>query len=171
MARPMTVWKSVLFAVDVVNIACGYLSFLLLGWQTLKLTREVGFWRIVLFTPVYWMMMSVAAWRAVWQLWRNPHHWEKTPHRPMRRAAGRLVLQPHQCSPIISGSGGNWLSEVKVHAGSDDILVRTGAQACATARSRFHHRALPESGRTGEQHYREPITRVLVSALHSQSRP
>ena len=36
LARPMGVWKSVLFAVDVVNIACGYLSFLLLGWQTLK---------------------------------------------------------------------------------------------------------------------------------------
>ena len=37
----------------------------------------------MLFTPVYWMMMSIAAWRAVWQLWRKPHLWEKTPHRPI----------------------------------------------------------------------------------------
>lgn len=87
LARPTGNWKSVLLTIDIVNIACGYLSFLLLGWQTLKLRERLGFWMIVLFTPVYWMLMSVAAWRAVWQLWRRPHHWEKTPHRPLRRQA------------------------------------------------------------------------------------
>ena len=87
LARPTGNWKSVLLTVDIVNVACGYLSFLLLGWQTLKLREKLGFWKIVLFTPVYWMMMSVAAWRAVWQLWRKPHLWEKTPHRPMRSKA------------------------------------------------------------------------------------
>ena len=86
LVRPTGNWKSMLLAIDIVNIACGYLSFLLLGWQTLKLRERFGFWMIVLFTPVYWMLMSVAAWRAVWQLWRRPHHWEKTPHRPLRRA-------------------------------------------------------------------------------------
>jgi cellulose synthase/poly-beta-1,6-N-acetylglucosamine synthase-like glycosyltransferase len=85
LARPTDSWKSALLAIDIVNVACGYLSFLLLGWQTLKLRERFGFWMIVLFTPVYWMLMSVAAWRAVWQLWRKPHLWEKTPHRPMRR--------------------------------------------------------------------------------------
>ena len=80
MARPMTLWKSMLFGVDLVNVACGYLSFLLLGWQTLGRSERRGFWKVVLFTPVYWMMMSLAAWRAVWQLCRRPHHWEKTPH-------------------------------------------------------------------------------------------
>ena len=92
LARPAASWKSVLLTVDIVNVACGYLSFLLLGWQTLKLREKLGFWKIVLFTPVYWMMMSVAAWRAVWQLWQKPHLWEKTPHRPMQRAvsSGRL---------------------------------------------------------------------------------
>jgi cellulose synthase/poly-beta-1,6-N-acetylglucosamine synthase-like glycosyltransferase len=86
LARPTGNWKSVLLTIDIVNIACGYLSFLLLGWQTLKLRERFGFWMIVLFTPIYWMLMSVAAWRAVWQLWRRPHHWEKTPHQPLRRA-------------------------------------------------------------------------------------
>ena len=85
LARPAGTWKSVLLTIDVVNVACGYMSFLLLGWQTLRLREKLGFWKIVLFTPVYWMMMSIAAWRAVWQLWRKPHLWEKTPHRPLRR--------------------------------------------------------------------------------------
>ena len=45
-----------------------------------RLKRKIGFWRILAFTPVYWMMMSAAGWRAILQLWRRPHHWEKTPH-------------------------------------------------------------------------------------------
>jgi len=85
--RPSATWKSALLAVDIVNVGCGYLSFLLLGWRNLRLGEKLGFWKVVLFTPVYWMMMSIAAWRAVWQLWRRPHLWEKTPHRPMGRVA------------------------------------------------------------------------------------
>jgi hypothetical protein len=30
--------------------------------------------------PLYWLLHSVAAWRALYQLIRNPFHWEKTPH-------------------------------------------------------------------------------------------
>ena len=28
----------------------------------------------------YWVLMSTAAYRALWQLFRNPFFWEKTPH-------------------------------------------------------------------------------------------
>lgn len=30
--------------------------------------------------PVYWLLISCAAYRALWQLVRRPWHWEKTPH-------------------------------------------------------------------------------------------
>lgn len=33
-----------------------------------------------LLTPVYWLMMSVAAWRALFQLFSMPSFWEKTDH-------------------------------------------------------------------------------------------
>lgn len=79
-SEPIGPARSVLLLVDVVNIGCGYLSFLLLGWQTLTRHERKGFWKVVLATPLYWAMMSVAGWRAVWQLWRRPHIWEKTPH-------------------------------------------------------------------------------------------
>ncbi len=82
--RPWTGWKSAMLAVDTINVGCGYLAFILLGWRNLAPGEKRGLWKIVLFTPVYWMMMSVAAWRAVWQLWRKPHLWEKTPHKPLR---------------------------------------------------------------------------------------
>ncbi len=87
LAKPTGTLRAALLTIDFVNIACGYLSFLLLGWRTLALREKLGFWKIVLFTPVYWTMMSLAAWRAAWQLWRTPHLWEKTPHRPLGRAA------------------------------------------------------------------------------------
>jgi hypothetical protein len=34
----------------------------------------------VLLTPFYWLLMSVAGWRALGQLASNAHLWEKTPH-------------------------------------------------------------------------------------------
>jgi cellulose synthase/poly-beta-1,6-N-acetylglucosamine synthase-like glycosyltransferase len=33
-----------------------------------------------LLAPIYWLLISAAAYRALWQLARNPWHWEKTPH-------------------------------------------------------------------------------------------
>ena len=30
--------------------------------------------------PAYWVLLSVAAYRGLWQLLRNPHYWEKTQH-------------------------------------------------------------------------------------------
>ncbi len=30
--------------------------------------------------PIYWLLISVAGWRAIWHLTVRPFHWEKTPH-------------------------------------------------------------------------------------------
>lgn len=35
---------------------------------------------IVLTYPLYWMLISAATYRALWQLLRDPFRWEKTPH-------------------------------------------------------------------------------------------
>ncbi len=34
----------------------------------------------IVLAPVYWIMMSIAAWKAFWQLLVKPHYWEKTNH-------------------------------------------------------------------------------------------
>lgn len=36
--------------------------------------------KYALLTPIYWLLMSVAAYKAVWQLLANPFYWEKTEH-------------------------------------------------------------------------------------------
>lgn len=40
----------------------------------------------------YWVLMSVAAYRALWQLIRNPFYWEKTQHGGSRHILGELRL-------------------------------------------------------------------------------
>ncbi|MWV48268.1 glycosyltransferase [Rathayibacter sp. VKM Ac-2803] len=40
-------------------------------------------WRVAAFAvlnPVYWVLHSISAWRAAWQIVFSPHKWEKTPH-------------------------------------------------------------------------------------------
>lgn len=42
-----------------------------------------GYYHLVkyaLLVPPYWAMMSIAAWKAAWQLVTKPHYWEKTKH-------------------------------------------------------------------------------------------
>lgn len=40
-------------------------------------------WELVKYAflvPIYWLMMSVASWKALWQIIFAPHYWEKTKH-------------------------------------------------------------------------------------------
>jgi cellulose synthase/poly-beta-1,6-N-acetylglucosamine synthase-like glycosyltransferase len=78
---PLGEWQIALLVFDTVNIALGYLSFMILGWLALRRRERKGYWKVCLFLPVYWMMLSIAAWCALHELCQRPHHWNKTPHR------------------------------------------------------------------------------------------
>ncbi len=72
--------EATLLIVDTTNIALGYGAFLMLGYRSLITAERHRFHGVILATPLYWMAMSIAAWRAVHQLVRKPFYWEKTPH-------------------------------------------------------------------------------------------
>jgi glycosyltransferase XagB len=74
-----------LFVMDFVNILGSYLIFLGLGVGSMidHEKRLLG-WRWI-FVPFYWLMISLASWRAVIELKTKPFHWNKTPHRPTRK--------------------------------------------------------------------------------------
>jgi hypothetical protein len=47
-------------------------------------------WELVphtLMMPIYWVLISAAAYRAIWQLSSAPFLWEKTAHRARTRRA------------------------------------------------------------------------------------
>ncbi len=65
------------------NLITAYLSFHILCRKTLRYDEKRGYfylWGV----PFYWLLLSVASWRALFQMFTAPHHWEKTPHFPSR---------------------------------------------------------------------------------------
>ena len=84
--------ERVLAWIAVLNLALGYGSAMLAGaiaswrrsWRWLSLES--------LLMPVYWLLVSLASYRALLQLFLAPHLWEKTAHghsRSASRAEGR----------------------------------------------------------------------------------
>ena len=65
---------------DIAGLIFGNLT--MIGLNAMAAIRERG-WRsvgVAALNPLYWMLHSWAAWRALIQLVRNPFLWEKTPH-------------------------------------------------------------------------------------------
>ncbi|WP_173934843.1 glycosyltransferase [Chelativorans sp. Marseille-P2723] len=95
--------RAMLLLLDTVNIILGHAAFLAVGWQSLPRTERRGLWKLVLLTPIYWLLLSAAAWRALWMLYRKPHHWEKTPHSPSRPVSPQVRQRKKELrrSPFI----------------------------------------------------------------------
>jgi cellulose synthase/poly-beta-1,6-N-acetylglucosamine synthase-like glycosyltransferase len=69
-----------LFAFYTVTLIIGYLVSGALGAMGLRRRRLLGSAWALLYIPIYWVLLSWAAWRAVIQLIRDPYRWEKTEH-------------------------------------------------------------------------------------------
>lgn len=84
-ASHIPLMSRVLFFIDFANILGSYAAFLVLGTAAMieYEKRRIG-WRWAM-VPLYWLMVSAAAWRALFELRSNPFHWHKTPHAPARK--------------------------------------------------------------------------------------
>jgi hypothetical protein len=74
------------------NLVAGFASAIALA---VSMVLRRGWWRLApsaISMPVYWLLISLAAYRAVWQLLTSPHLWEKTRHGARRRT--RPVRKP-----------------------------------------------------------------------------
>jgi glycosyltransferase XagB len=78
--RGSTLGDDLLLTVAIANFAGGYAVNILLGAMSLRGTGHKGLWPHVLFIPLYWLYVSAAAYRAIWQLVYAPFYWEKTEH-------------------------------------------------------------------------------------------
>ncbi|MHB8269848.1 glycosyltransferase family 2 protein [Bradyrhizobium sp.] len=64
----------------IATITAGFASTVLIGLIGLTRRGRLRSGWVLALTPVYWACLSIAAWRALWQLWRDPYRWEKTEH-------------------------------------------------------------------------------------------
>jgi glycosyltransferase XagB len=62
------------------TITAGYLAAGLLGLLGLKRRSLLNSGWVLLTMPAHWLLLSLAAWRALYQLARDPYRWEKTEH-------------------------------------------------------------------------------------------
>jgi hypothetical protein len=74
-------------------LLAGYLISAALGLIGLMRRRLLDCAWALLLMPAYWLLLSVAAWRALLQLVLDPYRWEKTEHGLARtsRLAGRAA--------------------------------------------------------------------------------
>ncbi len=84
----LTVW---LFVVDPFQVSVttmlnlevfvlGYGVAMLAGAKALRQRGLEGWWFTIASMPIYWLLMSIAAWMALWQLIFTPFKWNKTEH-------------------------------------------------------------------------------------------
>jgi hypothetical protein len=79
-APPETAAESLRKALALATLATGYLGSILLGGVGLARRRMFGIAGTLLATPLYWLLLSLAAWRALMQFLFSPYKWEKTEH-------------------------------------------------------------------------------------------
>jgi hypothetical protein len=71
------------------SLTSGYLLSIVLGLRGLARRGLLAHGWVLALVPVHWMILSFAAWRALYKLIRDPQGWEKTEHglaRSSRRA-------------------------------------------------------------------------------------
>jgi cellulose synthase/poly-beta-1,6-N-acetylglucosamine synthase-like glycosyltransferase len=75
-----SVLRKALFWLYAGALASGYLTSAALGLIGLRRRGLLRQGWVLLLMPLQWLLLSIAAWRALWQLVLNPFHWEKTAH-------------------------------------------------------------------------------------------
>jgi len=96
-----------LFTWVVGNIAVVYA-----GLVSIREVRREELWASALIVPVYWVMMALAATKAMVQLVRNPSFWEKTTHglhvgaEPTAQATPQLIVVGTASAGMLRPSAG-----------------------------------------------------------------
>jgi len=80
-----------LWAIAWINLAAGYLMSICVGALSAVRRGQPRLALSALLMPLCWLLVSAAAYRALWQLARDPYFWEKTEHgaRPASRRRSR----------------------------------------------------------------------------------
>ncbi len=72
--------QRLLFALAAFNLAAGYTTYAFFAREVLVRNRLPGATLMLLTLPAYWLLISIAGWRAAWQFAVDPFRWEKTEH-------------------------------------------------------------------------------------------
>jgi hypothetical protein len=102
----------------VASLVAGYASTIALDFIGLQRRGLLAHAWVLVLTPLHWFLLSLAAWRALFQLLSAPQHWEKTEHGlaknsrlddlKRRRRAGKSKARKPLAQPATRNGLGNW---------------------------------------------------------------
>lgn len=114
-----TIAEMVLYALYGSTLVGGNATSVVLGLVGLARRRTLSTAWVLALVPVHWLLLSLAAWQALWKLVRDPYRWDKTEHglaRTSRRAADRRAAGIVKPAQVRSVSGDIRLSSDKIKA-------------------------------------------------------
>jgi hypothetical protein len=79
-AHLLTSFTASLAPLHIATITAGFASTVVIGLMGLARRGRLRRGWVLALTPFYWGCLSIAAWRALGQLWCDPYRWEKTEH-------------------------------------------------------------------------------------------
>lgn len=80
LAAPESDVERWLWWASAVNLGLGFASAITLGMVAVARRGRGHLARWAVLMPLYWLLISIAGYRALWQLVREPYRWEKTRH-------------------------------------------------------------------------------------------
>jgi glycosyltransferase XagB len=81
-------------------ITAGFASSVLIALMGLARRGRLRSGWVLALTPLSWGCLSIAAWRALVQLWRDPYRWEKTEHGLTQSRTSNATLAAQAMHPI-----------------------------------------------------------------------
>jgi glycosyltransferase XagB len=71
---------SAAFFIAALCLTAGNLAFIVAAAWFGRRPGQSGLMLPALLSPLYWILISLASWKAIWELIRRPHYWQKTVH-------------------------------------------------------------------------------------------
>lgn len=84
---------------NLVVLVAGYSAAIAAGMVAILVRGLAPLFLQTLTMPAYWLLISIAAYKAIWQLITRPFHWEKTDHGLSRMMADQLARLPPLRNP------------------------------------------------------------------------
>jgi cellulose synthase/poly-beta-1,6-N-acetylglucosamine synthase-like glycosyltransferase len=75
----LAIMSQIFFAASIALIL-GNIAFVLITFLAGRRPGQKGLLLAALISPLYWILLAIAAWKGLWQLLWRPHYWEKTVH-------------------------------------------------------------------------------------------
>ncbi len=73
-------WHLAIFLISLASLIIGYGSALIANFQAIKSFKRWGLLITLISAPLYWLLISIAAWNAIADYIRRPFYWSKTEH-------------------------------------------------------------------------------------------